>query len=437
MAYSAKECIEKLKAAQPDLYPIWYIEDQGVYLFNLLKRGVDRNEAVSTFYAVDPRKEVIAGPIPVMHVMGNRRLTSKIEHPHMVSSEDQKPIQHELQNDSSILMHYGIKGQKWGVRRFQNIDGTLTKEGKERYSSSEKDSGEKKKKSENETESKEGAPVKTRKELRNERLRDMDKSWFDAMDQSIDEVDRSKTKEDEIDKGRVAVNVLYTLINPLNAINMAADGVTSLIAKKKTDNYLKNREEKSTLDEKTGLRIKKDGAYSEKEDLAAVNPGYMDMRTNTKNNCMLCTTTYDMRKRGYDVTAQLDSVGYNFKDLKKWYPKAKVVNNERFDENGKPLKTRDYINKTMESLLSQGDGARGNFMMMFNTGGAHSIAYEVQNGSVIFKDGQTNSVYRSGKWGGMSLYTPEMLISQSRVNSFARLDDVKPDIEMIKKECVR
>lgn len=30
-------------------------------------------------------------------------------------------------------MHYGIKGQKWGVRRFQNEDGSLTAEGKARY----------------------------------------------------------------------------------------------------------------------------------------------------------------------------------------------------------------------------------------------------------------------------------------------------------------
>ena len=31
------------------------------------------------------------------------------------------------------LYHYGIKGQKWGVRRFQNADGTLTTKGKKRY----------------------------------------------------------------------------------------------------------------------------------------------------------------------------------------------------------------------------------------------------------------------------------------------------------------
>ena len=31
-----------------------------------------------------------------------------------------------------ILCHHGIKGQKWGVRRYQNKDGSLTKAGKER-----------------------------------------------------------------------------------------------------------------------------------------------------------------------------------------------------------------------------------------------------------------------------------------------------------------
>ena len=33
----------------------------------------------------------------------------------------------------SNLQHHGIKGQKWGVRRFQNTDGSLTAEGRKRY----------------------------------------------------------------------------------------------------------------------------------------------------------------------------------------------------------------------------------------------------------------------------------------------------------------
>ena len=35
--------------------------------------------------------------------------------------------------DEEYLAHHGIKGQKWGVRRYQNEDGSLTDEGKQRY----------------------------------------------------------------------------------------------------------------------------------------------------------------------------------------------------------------------------------------------------------------------------------------------------------------
>ncbi len=35
--------------------------------------------------------------------------------------------------DSSVLTHHGILGQKWGVRRYQNKDGTLTAQGQKRY----------------------------------------------------------------------------------------------------------------------------------------------------------------------------------------------------------------------------------------------------------------------------------------------------------------
>lgn len=35
--------------------------------------------------------------------------------------------------NNNSLWHHGIKGQTWGVRRFQNEDGSLTEEGKRRY----------------------------------------------------------------------------------------------------------------------------------------------------------------------------------------------------------------------------------------------------------------------------------------------------------------
>lgn len=38
-----------------------------------------------------------------------------------------------VENDYNSIYHFGIKGQRWGIRRYQNEDGTLTQEGRKRY----------------------------------------------------------------------------------------------------------------------------------------------------------------------------------------------------------------------------------------------------------------------------------------------------------------
>lgn len=48
-------------------------------------------------------------------------------------------------NRSSELYHHGILNQKWGIRRFQNKDGTLTEAGKKRYGHENETTEEKKK----------------------------------------------------------------------------------------------------------------------------------------------------------------------------------------------------------------------------------------------------------------------------------------------------
>lgn len=37
------------------------------------------------------------------------------------------------------IQHHGIKGQRWGIRRYQNVDGSYTKAGLERYNKAKMD----------------------------------------------------------------------------------------------------------------------------------------------------------------------------------------------------------------------------------------------------------------------------------------------------------
>ena len=450
MALSYQECLQLVKETHPDLYPIWYIEHKGQYLFNMLKRGINKDEATSSFYAVDPKIGQISGLIPVMTVLGNEEIAEKLNQPHMIKPEDQLAVKHGISNgvgwgikftSDGSLSHYGIKGQKWGIRRFQEENGSLTAAGKERYGYN-KNAAREQSKSINEDANrifKEKAGDRELGFFEKNRMRNAayNEALLNANEKATpnDLINREITKKGDASK-KVVKDIAFTVLNPMNVAYLASDGILAASSAAKEKKYLKNREANSILDEKTGLYKKTDGEYNEKTDLAAVNPRFYDMNSNSKNNCMLCTTTYDLRQRGYDVTAQMDSIGYTFGDLKRWYPKAKMERNSRFDANGNVIKQKDYIQNTIQSLKKQGDGTRGNLMVYFATGGGHSVAYEVKNGQLFIKDGQANKTYGE-KGSFMNTMTVQKFLNMTSVNSYARLDNIEPDLKKIKAECCR
>ncbi len=87
-----------------------------------------------------------------------------------------------MRNDysSNYLAHFGILGMKWGVRRYQNPDGSLTPAGKERYGSG--------------TSAKEGFK-RTRNILKSDSGSRSSKAYKEARRKDIDELSTQELRE--------------------------------------------------------------------------------------------------------------------------------------------------------------------------------------------------------------------------------------------------
>jgi hypothetical protein len=190
------------------------------------------------------------------------------------------------------------------------------------------------------------------------------------------------------------------------------------------------------IDPETGFTLLR-RKESSLESLRKCNPGLVRYWSKTKNlelikgsttNCMLCTTNYELRQRGFDVHAGLEVTGIGFepneffskvyKDFKKTTDivplsissiaknhateinaNLKFFNSFSFGSSGLTSSDAKILETNLIDQIQKfnSENARGNICVWWPgmLSGGHSMIWEKTKDGIKFMDGQTNKVYNN------------------------------------------
>lgn len=271
------------------------------------------------------------------------------------------------------LMHHGIKGQKWGVRN--------------------------------------GPPYP-----------------LDGSTKSHKSSNKStKNSQNKVKYHGLALNkealVYDAIVISVSAISAAIGLCASMHASKKKKEIDKEIENNTNVDKKTGLKLKQNEC-SEIEDMRKVNPGYDPKKSNTTTNCGLCSVVYEMRRRGYDVTAKQKRSTIEYDQF------SKIFNSkdEKLITNVKKV-SKDQARNIISNLQNR-ENQRGIMLMQWSTYSGHALNYEVKNNKVIIRDSQTMNVLDNDS-------SIIKMLTKTKDVSIVRTDNAKNiDYNTVKNVCV-